>query len=504
MRSYLAVLTLGLLAACNDGGTNHLADAAGGSDAAQGDAAPTDSAVDAAPRPVTLTVTVDGAPASAVKVYFLAADSTVVANAMTGSDGAASAVMAAGGSVTAIEPDVPQVAFGVTLTSRKVDTFAGVKPGDDLHLDLGNVITQPTRITFDVTIPANGLAVHYELQTPCGFADVTPPVTLRRPGHAARPFGVLPANPPVSVTLSDCGSTTDIMVVAEDVNFTPIATLYAPAQAVADAVPLTIAGTYTDLGTTTIALTNVAATIGDISLEEELVAPHGFVFNGFASISVDRVAGDLGTTASLLYPPAASTTGTTEVMFVGGSPSGAQFDRLDIVDWGTPTDTYALDASTVALADYSTSPVLDTTTQQITWTPALTGLAPDAVTASVEITRTTATTQDDWQWTIAAPGSETGAIQYPTLPTDVFDFAVNDTDSVFISEVDTAKIPGGYDAIRAHAFNFNPSQLSIPGTSGRVAVTSLNNVGLIRRGTRPVPAGWHTKHAPASVYTRRK
>src|SRR5690349_19179862 len=91
----LVLSTLPACGGCNDNDQNgHLADAPPMIDAAG----------DAANQPVTLTIINHGEPAKNVHVYFLQADGTVAANTHTDGAGVASAMVAAGGSVTAVKP----------------------------------------------------------------------------------------------------------------------------------------------------------------------------------------------------------------------------------------------------------------------------------------------------------------------------------------------------------------------------------------------------------------
>ncbi len=478
MRSTLALLTLGFLAACGDDGTNHLADAAPGVDG-HGSA---DAAIDGPALPVRLTVTLDGAPAAGVKTYFLNADSSVVSNTLTGSDGTASAVMAAGGSVTAIEPIQP-AAFAVPVTQNRLDTFAGVKPGDDLHLDLGGFGQPPPPVTFQVVVPNDLVAAHYQLNTPCGSVSLDPPVLL----------GIAANNPPVSVTLSGCPATADVLVETLDTNFAPLSSILVTAAPIANDTTLTVAGPYVAFGTTTATYSNIPPDVTFIDTDKVLLSAQGDLFSTSAGTSIG--GGSATATVALAVPPAAQVVGATQVVGTSPSRQGAVFDRQTLVDWGSPSDTFTLDVGASLLQDYTTSPSLDLTTNTVTWTPATTGLAPDAVLAAVAFSRSTNTAQDNWSWRIAAPGSATGAVRYPTLPTDVFDFAPQATDGAFVEEASTAKIPGGYDAIRAHVFS---SDFLAPpaGTTGHVAVTQIQNVKLRRASTR--------NHGPLPVYTRRK
>ena len=478
MRSTLALLTLGLLAACGDDGTNHLADAAPGVDG-HGSA---DAAIDGPALPVRLTVTLNGAPAAGVKTYFLNVDSSVVSNTLTGSDGTASAVMVAGGSVTAIEPMQP-AAFAVPVTQNQLDTFAGVKPGDDLHLDLGGFGQQPPPVTFQVVVPTDVTASHYQLTTPCGSVSLDPPVLL----------GIAANNPPVSVTLSRCPAVADVLVETLDTNSTPLSSILVTAAPLANDTTLTVAGPYVALGTTTATYSNIPPDVTFIDTSKGLLSAQGELFSTSAGTSVG--SGSATATVALAVPPATQGVGATQVVATSTSRQGTVFDRQTLVDWGSPSDTFTLDVGAALLQDYTTSPTLDLTTNTVTWTPATTGLAPDAVLAAVSFSRSTTTAQDNWVWQIAAPGSTTGAVRYPTLPTDVFDFAPQATDGAFVEEASTAKVSGGYDAIRAHVF---ATDFLVPptGTTGHVAVTEIENLKLHRAPAR--------KHGPLAMYTRRK
>src|SRR5262245_56512944 len=88
-----------LLAACS----HHPPFPNGAPDAGSADALPTTP--DAAPSAVTMTVTLRGATVPGTAVYFQNADSSLVLAATSDANGTASAMLAAGGYVTVIEPD---------------------------------------------------------------------------------------------------------------------------------------------------------------------------------------------------------------------------------------------------------------------------------------------------------------------------------------------------------------------------------------------------------------
>jgi hypothetical protein len=125
---------------------------------------------------VTIAVTLDGSAAPGATVYFQNANSTLVAEALTGSDGTATQVMEPGGFVTLIEPQAavtnPPDLIGTPIVpnNQQVDTFADVKPGDVLHVDIDDE-TVATSITFQLTVPTDGSATTYDVFASCGFAS---------------------------------------------------------------------------------------------------------------------------------------------------------------------------------------------------------------------------------------------------------------------------------------------------------------------------------------------
>src|SRR5437762_2059952 len=93
---------------------------------------PIDAPPDGPLQPVTLSVTYNGAPQMNVRVYFQNADSSMVASTTTDATGTATAVMNPGGFVTAV--DAIPAGAGVVAGPDVLNTFAGVKPGDQLVL----------------------------------------------------------------------------------------------------------------------------------------------------------------------------------------------------------------------------------------------------------------------------------------------------------------------------------------------------------------------------------
>src|SRR5579883_1406925 len=154
MARFRTILCSIAVAACSNSPFAHqLGD--GGADApVVRDSRAIDTPLDApSPGAVTIAVTLQGQPASGATVYFQNADSSLVAEMQTGSDGWATQDMLPGGFVTLIEPQpvVTGAALGTAgvPAGQVIDTFAGVKPGDVLVVAVGEEVAQA--ITFPIT-----------------------------------------------------------------------------------------------------------------------------------------------------------------------------------------------------------------------------------------------------------------------------------------------------------------------------------------------------------------
>jgi hypothetical protein len=82
-------------------------------------------------------------------------------------------------------------------------------------------------------------------------------------------------------------------------------------------------------------------------------------------------------------------------------------------------------------------------------------------------------------------------LAYPTLPAAIAEFNILDTDSATIFDLWTAKVPGGYDAVRANVLSVNGPAALVFGASGRiVAQRWMGAVG------RTAPRTTHWLRAP--------
>jgi hypothetical protein len=166
----------------------------------------------------------------------------------------------------------------------------------------------------------------------------------------------------------------------------------------------------------------------------------------------------------------------------------------DIDQWGAlPAADVTVDYSANRLRHVTDFPTFDTATQKLTWTVDTTsGLDGDAFITAVSGDRTDPVSGADtfWNWSIIGPDPSGGSVTFPTLPTDVFDFAFQDTDNPGFSFLSAVKVPGGYDAIRGFAFtDFAPTQLAATGTATSQVVFSRATASLAP--LRPLPVFPH-------------
>ena len=450
-------ILIAALVACGDDGVHHLADS--GVDAPaqpQPDAPP-----DAAPLGmVTVTVTLQSSPAAGVPVYFQNADSSLVSSATTGDDGTATAMMAAGGFVTVLEPQFVNTArFGsvTNVDGQILDTFSGVKPGDSLHVDV-----QPGTNTTDValvnfTIPQDGAAADYTLFSKCSGSTSV--------------FTGGSGTPQTQVEFVGCGGTADILVVSSDDVGNLLDSMFQPAVVIADGGSVTLTQTYSPVVQQTYAQTNVPATVSDV--ESQAILP-SLQFDG----PTDDEFGTGGSDSETVAIPTTNAT-TTVANLTTYFPNGSPVDQQFSLTWGPqPTGEVDTDFSTVRLRNWVTRAAFDVVKNQVAWVVDTTGGKPDTVTASFRVNRNDPVNGgSSWTWRVANAGTANGAVPLPTLPTDIFDFNVHDTDNTFIDAATGIVSPGGYDAARATIFDVeqqiednDPEAIATSSATGQIYV----------------------------------
>jgi hypothetical protein len=434
-----------------------------------------DAAIDAAARPVTLTVTRNRAPVAGVRVYFQNADNSLVKSVDTDANGKASAIMDAGGFVTAIDPFPPLPdpgararsqatprpraqasgqASAIIIGDNDLRTFAGVKPGDDLVLALNDRL----QLALTLTIPPDPLANDYDIATSCGRGFIS---TGGGSGSAAD----LPSG---GLSLSDCGALVDFLVIARDAETDrPRSALLRRDVPVSDGgdVDLSTMGSYQALADVEFTFRNVpnSNALGFIHTLIGPRGPFGISFEGSAGLASGSGS------ATIAEPAGAGTIGVVHSSVVlGGS-------RQHIVDWGASSPAYLLDMTGQLLPDIDV-PSYDQQAKKLTWTESGAGATPDLTIATINVSAGSET-QRFWRWTVAAPYRR-GELLFPTLPTDVASWTPGPDDSVNSEDqMNVRVVAGGYDAVRSRALNvrdafFNDGSFVglVAGPTGRAVI----------------------------------
>jgi hypothetical protein len=435
----LAITCL-LVAACGDDGVHHLGDAP------RADAPSIDGATSG---PVSLRLMLDGVPQPGIDVYFQDAASGLIASVPTGTDGVATATMDAGGYVTVIQP-FPIVGKGSTVGD--VRTFAGVKPGDQLRID--EVTPTFMSITVNVTVPVEPNAIGYDVYTTCGGKNTL----VTAGGSGGSPTG--------DIYLNNCGATTDMLVETTDANGQPASWFFHPSVAVSDLATVTLTDTYVPRTDTTLSFTNVPAPYEALAFGNTSISPRGPLYDVQYATSVTAGA------ASKMFPRPAFA-GATTVTSIHPTPTNL-IGSQSVVEWG-PASVVAFDLSGALLPLYETTPTFSASTHAVSWTAAA-GAAPDFVVSEVYAQRFTAPPNNAWKWRIVAPYATT--VTLPVLPASAAQYNITSDDTPVVQELTTAKVPGGYDAVRARLHSVRTAQGLdglVTGATGRIAYELLEN-----------------------------
>jgi len=416
------------------------------------DARPVDGPlVEDPPPPVIVTVTRDGSPAMGRTVYFQSADSSLVAEIMTGTDGRASALMGNGGFVTVIEPE-PGVAV--------ISTFAGVRSGDQLHLDLAPPASTPP-ITFTLSVPNEAVDNTYTLYSSCGQADL---------GIGHRLSGGVAVAVPVEqpVTLSGCNGTADMLVVSTDAGGQIVGWLYRTGIAVAQGVPRALAGEYEPATEMSFTYTSVPARVGSLDVRRELRSARGKLFTSKSfPATVDKATSTAVTKITVPTPP--NVQGITTAVDQSTTGHGQQ----TFVEWGAAASgPYSLDYGLVALRGYDAYASFDPANRAILWTETDGGIEPSFVLGQYHAQRDDATEVNHWVWRIVAPYvAHQPKLSVPRLPTTIYDFNARVDDQALVDRLTAMRVQGGYEAARPHAFADLPVELL--GATGRIVLENL-------------------------------
>ncbi|MGN6103702.1 MAG: hypothetical protein ACTHU0_01230 [Kofleriaceae bacterium] len=448
--AFLVSLLSVAAAACGDDGVHHLPDAP-----------PVPDARD--PRTVTLTISRGRAPQPGVEVHFQNADSSLVATVRTDENGVAAAAMDAGGFVTAVAPfdRLPQGVDATTLFS-----YAGVKPGDELKL---NDLSLPDLIGVDVRVPIEPSASRYVLHTSCNFGEYDVSGSSGSGSGSSGPGG--------QIELPACG-TTDVLLETEDVDGIPDKYLYLADVAVSEGGTIDLTGqAYRDVADVTYTYTHVPSGVSGVFGVTMLMNATGTSHYRVFGTAVDN--GFATTTERRPTPPGVRHLVSSELI-TGGY--GTHF----VDEWG-PVGDYALDLEGMLLREYATRPVFDAADHALTWTTMPTGVDPDLVYAHLRFVRNGTRA---WRWHLVAPAGATDALVFPVLPGDAQQFNPLATDTVEYENLQTAKVAGGYDAIREVFYSDRvTSVMSSP--TGRLVLQNLAFGTATRQRRAPGSLGLH-------------
>ncbi|MDX2093981.1 MAG: Ig-like domain-containing protein [Kofleriaceae bacterium] len=437
MKKLLCLLPL---MACGDDGATP-ADAAIDSQVAD-DAPP----IDAPPTSGTVTVTIrdNGAAVEGVNVYFQNPDGSLAAKVATNASGVASATMMTGGWVTAVDARAPSLpSFGGRPIDHELKTWAGVEPGDQLLIEDGG--GSVSSITATVTLPTNNNLSYAELHTTCGEDVVIP-------GQSD------------SITLWDCNGAADIIVIGFDDESLPIGYFYKANVTVADAGTLDFAAeTYAALPDATFSFSNFPAEFSGLELENQIVTPHGNIYevgdstalaSGAASVMVER---PLPTPSKSILTSFLATGSSTHALF----------------SWQATAATHAFDATGKILPSFSSTPTYDAATRRVSWESTGT-IMPDMAMYEMYVGRD----GGGWTWEILAPYTGT-SVTMPDLPTEIAEYLPLATDTVVTDELGAARLPGGYDAIRP-IFYASSDGPPTSGSSGDISVVFFQDLRVAR------------------------
>lgn len=444
-----ALALLSAAAACGDDGGFHRPP--------DGPPLPPDAAPDASPdAPVTLTITDGTTPVQGVVVVFQQPDSSLAARVSTDAQGKASARVRAGGFVTAINPF--PVAQPTGVAEGDLRTFGGVAPGDNL------VLRQPPgdpAIAITIIAPSDPAATFYRLWTTCGSQD------LGNGGGSGSGSTVGSGAPGGTVTLYGCGAVADLVIETSDASGASLGALVLQNQALVNGMTLDLSSqTYTATTAATFSYTSLPAGIAMLEMSSVQLTANGPIYEVYGGTDVTAGAA----TVSLKRAAIPGAKAVTRTAFYNGGLGSHQVE-----DWG-PVGPYTFTGANVLLHEFATRPEYNLETRAFTWT-VLPGAAPDLAIARGYFYRPDGKGQQRWTWEIVVPYSGT-AVAYPVLPgPDAKYNPVAATDSVDLDRVLTAKVPGGYDAIRATALSKDPRE-AITGATGRIVTEEVFGGGV--------------------------
>lgn len=384
-----------------------------------------DAPTDAPPNPdtVKLTIREQGEGVEGVDVFFQNPDGSLAAKVATDANGVASATVMTGGYVTVVDPfdapSLPSVTRG--LSFAELQTFAGVKPGDELRLEQAFNFSDAL---VDVVLPTITNAEIWEVSTSCGGDFITATT------------GELELF---------CTGPVDFVVVAYDAASAPLGFFYEPNVLVSDGATIDLSTeTYSAVGNATLAFTNVPAAFNGVEGFAGIFSPNGVSYT--APIDGPFTAG-----AASFTEPRPSPANTTAIFTSTFEEATETANEHMAIAWGPAATTTALsyNGTDKFMPSITDEPAFDAATRQLSWTASATTAQPDYVRARIEVVREEPLVA--WRWEIVAPYTN-ASVTFPVLPTDLAVYNATATDDSQALDLEIAKLTGGYDGARETVF----------------------------------------------------
>lgn len=353
---------------------------------------------------------------SGVRVFFQAADSSLVLATRTNAAGDAAALVEPGGFVTVFD-------------GGQLFTWTDVQVGDELVL-APPTFSSPTEFFPDLQIQVFTYpeATSYFLYVPCDFRrDVT-----------AATFDL------IAPGFSTCSTRVDTLLIAS--NSTQLAFEYRQNVNLSIAGPIRFGTNYAPMELQTVDITSSPELTG-VSVQSTIdQVPYG----------VARAAAPAGDhlTAQLEMPRGPFTVRTiaTASQFPINEDAMLPSTVRGVV-WGPYASDVAIDLSLREIVEPMT---IDPTSYRVTWTESTTGAVPDVVVLALQ-------TRNGTPWQVIARHSDEG-VRLPVLPQDDLQLA----EASQVSTYTLLAIDGGYDRVRATLLGqWQPGDPHLPGASGR-------------------------------------
>jgi hypothetical protein len=150
-----------------------------------------------------------------------------------------------------------------------------------------------------------------------------------------------------------------------------------------------------------------------------------------------------------------------------------------VIDWKPIGDAATMSFANTLLRPYTANPSFDTASSSVVWTEAATGATADVAIVKVNASREGQPSPLSWQWRLA--GMPDGAsLMFPSLPSELAQFNVTAGDVTNIFDFTSAKVPGGYNAVRPVVLSVDTLTKLVAGPSGRIVVQDYTAHSVLR------------------------